>query len=73
MNKHQTLLILAFLMLTVSCFNSDNKQIIASVNEKDLLLSEVLKEMPKSTEDSTFFVERYMNLWIRKQLMIYHA
>jgi hypothetical protein len=73
MNKQQTFLIIAFLTFTVSCFNSNNKQIIASVNEKDLLLSEVLKEMPKATEDSTFFIERYMNLWIRKQLMIYHA
>ena len=73
MNKQQTFLIIAFLTFTVSCFKSDNKQIIASVNEKDLLLSEVLKEMPKATEDSTFFIERYMNLWIRKQLMIYHA
>lgn len=73
MNKQQAFLILAFLTFTVSCFNSDDKQIIASVNEKDLLLSEVLKEMPKATEDSTFFIERYMNLWIRKQLMIYHS
>jgi hypothetical protein len=32
-----------------------------------------MKEMPEATEDSAFFVERYMNLWIRKQLMIYHA
>ncbi len=73
MNKQQSFLIIAFLTFTVSCFNSDNKQIIASVNEKDLLLSEVLKGMPKATEDSTFFIERYMNLWIRKQLMIYHS
>ena len=73
MNKQQTFLIIAFLTFTVSCSNSNNKQIIASVNEKDLLLSEVLKEMPKATEDSTFFIERYMNLWIRKQLMIYHS
>ena len=29
--------------------------------------------MPKTTEDSAFFVERYMNLWIRKQLMLHHA
>ena len=73
MNKQQTFLIIAFLTFTVSCFKSDNKQIIASVNEKDLLLSEVLKAMPKATEDSTFFIKRYMNLWIRKQLMIYHS
>ena len=73
MNKKQTFLILALLTFSVSCFNGDNKKIIASVNEKDLLFSEVLKEMPKATEDSVFFIERYMNLWIRKQLMIYHA
>ena len=73
MIKQQTFLLLAFLMLAVSCFNSDDKQVIASVNEKDLLLTEVMKEMPDATEDSAFFIERYMNLWIRKQLMIYHA
>ena len=60
-------------MLAVACFNDDNKRVIASVNENDLLLSEVIMEMPEATEDSAFFVERYMNLWIRKQLMIYHA
>jgi len=73
MNIQLTFLILVFLTFTISCYKGDNKQIIASVNEKDLLLSEVLKEMPKATEDSTFFIQRYMNLWIRKQLMIYHA
>ena len=73
MIKQQIFFLLAFLMLAVSCFNGDDKQVIASVNEKDLLLTEVMKEMPEATEDSAFFVERYMNLWIRKQLMIYHA
>ena len=73
MNKQQTFLILAFIALSFSCSDVDDKQIIASVHEKDLLLSEVLKEMPKATEDSTFFIERYINLWIRKQLMIYHS
>ena len=73
MNKQKIFLILVFITLTVSCFTSDNKQIIASVNEKNLLLSDALKEMPTATIDSTFFIKRYMNLWIRKQLMIYHA
>ena len=63
----------AFLMLTAACFNNDNQKVIASVHAKDLLLSECIKEMPEVAEDSAFFVERYMNLWIRKQLMIYHA
>jgi len=73
MKKQQIFILLAFLMFAVACFNDDGKRVLASVNEKDLLLSEVVKEMPEATEDSAFFVERYMNLWIRKQLMIYHA
>jgi hypothetical protein len=73
MSKQQIFLILVFLTFSVSCYNNNDKLIIASVNEKKLLLSEVTKEMPKEIEDSTFFIDQYMNLWIRKQLMIYHA
>ena len=73
MKKLQIFILFSFLMLGIACFNDDSQRIIASVNEKDLLLSEVIKEMPEATDDSAFFVERYMNLWIRKQLMIYHA
>ena len=73
MKKQKVFLLSAFLMLTIACFNNDDQKVIASVHEKDLLLSEVIKEMPKATEDSAFFIESYMNDWIRKQLMIYHA
>ena len=73
MKKQQTFIFSTFLMLTIACFNDNNQKVIASVHEKDLLLSEIIKEMPQAIEDSAFFVERYMNLWIRKQLMIYHA
>ena len=68
----QLIFLTAVFMLT-SCFNNEKGRVIASVNENDLLLSQVLKEMPNQIEDSTFFVEKYMNDWIRKQLMIYHA
>ena len=67
------LIFLTSVFILTSCFNNDNGRVIASVNENDLLLSQVLKEMPYQIEDSTFFVEKYMNDWIRKQLMIYHA
>jgi len=63
----------AVVLLLTSCFNNKGGRIIASVNEKVLMLEEVLEEMPIQIEDSSFFVERYMNDWIRKQLMIYHA
>jgi hypothetical protein len=73
MKKQQICIFFAFLIFAVACFNDNNQKVIASVHEKDLLLSEVIKEMPQATEDSAFFMESYMNDWIRKQLMIYHA
>ena len=73
MNIKQLFVFLAVVLLLSSCFNNNEGRIIASVNEKDLMLEEVLEEMPIQIEDSSFFVERYMNDWIRKQLMIYHA
>ena len=73
MNIKQLFVFSAVVLLLSSCFNNNEGRIIASVNEKDLMLEEVLEEMPIQIEDSSFFVERYMNNWIRKQLMIYHA
>ena len=73
MKEQKILIFLIFLMLTVACFNGNNQRVIASVNEKDLLLSEVIKEMPEFTKDSSFFIDSYINIWVRKQLMIYHA
>ena len=73
MNINHFFFFLAVALLLSSCFNNKEGRIIASVNEKDLMLEEVLEEMPIQIEDSSFFVERYMNDWIRKQLMIYHA
>jgi len=67
------LIFLTSVFILTSCFNNEKGRVIASVNENDLLLSQVLKEMPNQIEDSTFFVDKYMNDWIRKQLMIYHA
>ena len=67
------LIFLTSVFILTSCFNNEKGRVIASANEKELLLSQVLKEMPNQIEDSIFFVEKYMNDWIRKQLMIYHA
>ncbi len=60
-------------MLAVACFNGNDQRVLASVNGKDLLLSEVIKKIPESTVDSSFFIDSYINIWVRKQLMIYHA
>jgi len=64
---------ICIIVIFSSCIDNTEDTIIASVNEDDLLLSDVIKEMSLQTSDSTFFVRHYMNEWIRKQLMLYHA
>jgi len=59
--------------LLSSCSAQEEDEILARVNEKNLLLTEVINKMPVQIEDSAYFIQRYMNKWIRKQLMIYHA
>ena len=57
----------------LSCSTKDSDNLIASVNEKVLLRSELLSEMPSQLEDSTYFVEKFINDWIRRQLLLSHA
>ena len=65
--------ILFFTTFILSC-SSDNKSIvIASVNNKELLKEDLLTEMPKQLEDSTYFVEKFINDWIRKELLLSNA
>jgi hypothetical protein len=68
-----SLIIIGTLLLLSSCFSKEEGRLIASVNKKHLLLSDVLDNMPNQIEDSTYFVEKFMNDWIRKELMRSHA
>jgi len=60
-------------IIMLSCSTKDSDNLIASVNEKVLLRSELLSEMPSQLEDSTYFVEKFINDWIRRQLMLSHS
>ena len=60
-------------IIMLSCSTKDSYNLIASVNEKVLLRSELLSEMPSQLEDSTYFVEKFINDWIRRQLMLSHS
>ena len=67
-----------FIMLVIpllfsSCFPREEDRMIASFYEKELFLSDVIDDMPNQIEDSAYFVEKFMNDWIRKELMRSHA
>ena len=46
---------------------------MASVNEKKLFLSDIIENLPHQLEDSLYFVEKFMNNWIRNELMLSYA
>lgn len=66
-------ILLVACLLFSSCFSNDDDSIVASVNEKKLFLSDVLNDMPSQIEDSAYFVEKFMQDWIRKELMVSYA
>lgn len=65
--------ILLFTAFILSCSSDNNSLVIASVNNKELSKEDLLTEMPKQLEDSTYFVEKFINDWIRKELLLSNA
>ena len=56
-----------------ACISQKDKNIIASVNDKDLFFSDVVSLIPDQTEDSLYFIERFKDNWIRKELLLSYA
>lgn len=73
MSINRCYFLVLFSCVLFSCFNSNNQQILASAYNEELIMDEILEHIPEEMEDSAFFVERYINNWIRTQLMIYNA
>lgn len=73
MLKQQIIIGITFFLLAVSCMHSEETTVVASVYEKELTLETIMDNMPQQTEDTTFFVDNYINSWIKKQLLLYHA
>ena len=65
--------ILAITLLVSSCSSKDKDKIIASVNDKELFLSNVTDKIPEQIEDSAYFTEKFINDWIRRELMVSYA
>ena len=65
-----------FILITLfflSCKSNQDKKILARVNEKILYEDDIKKVIPKNVKDPDFFKQKYINDWIRKELMISHA
>ena len=64
---------LLILLCMYACTDNRDSDLVARVYDKDLFVKDLKKEIPSGIEDSSFYVEQYINTWVKKQLMIYHA
>ena len=73
LNRMPNILFFLLFFLFSSCFNQFEKKVIATCYNKELLLSDLIENIPHEHEDSSFFAQEYINKWIRKELMLSHA
>jgi hypothetical protein len=65
--------ILVIPLLFSSCFSKEEDRVVASIHEKELLFSDVVEAMPSQIEDSVYFAEKFIDDWIRKELLMSYA
>ena len=63
----------SLVFMYLSCFESTNKTIIASVYNEDLSAEEVFQNIPANISDTNSFIQNYINKWIRNELLLYNA
>ena len=61
------------MILFHACISKSNDKKIASVGDKHLFLSDLMLHIPKSIDDSLFFVEKFIDDWIKRELLILYA
>ena len=69
--KIQLLFCILFVFIACEDFNTDDK-LLVSLYDKELYLSEVRNSLPIDS-DSIIFVERYIESWIKNQLLLTQA
>lgn len=61
------------LTLFTSCFNNHEDQLIASFNDKELFFSDISNHITVNTIDSVYLADKFVNDWLRKEVMLSYA
>tara|TARA_B100000900_G_scaffold370214_1_gene348554 strand:+ start:3953 stop:4789 length:837 start_codon:yes stop_codon:yes gene_type:complete len=65
--------LLFFCLILTSCKNNFSEDIAASAHGENLFLSDIIKEIPLNTIDSSFFIKNFINDWVSKKILLHHA
>tara|TARA_B100001564_G_scaffold141994_2_gene119155 strand:+ start:638 stop:1474 length:837 start_codon:yes stop_codon:yes gene_type:complete len=65
--------LLFFCLILSSCKNNFSEDIVASAYGENLFLSDIIKEIPLNTNDSSFFIKNFIDDWVSKKILLHHA
>ena len=57
----------------VSCKNRFQSEPVVELYDKKLYYDEIINELPKNEIDTNYFIENYIGLWIRENLLLNNA
>ena len=66
-------IVCAVFLFFLSCLENENTDLLASFEDKKLVLSDVIYNMPKEIEDSSYFIQTFVDDWIRREIMLSYA
>ena len=62
-----------FIFALLSCKNRFQNEPIAVLYDQKLYYDEIISELPKNEIDTNYFIENYISLWIRENLLLNNA
>ncbi|MEE2931626.1 MAG: hypothetical protein VX370_03780 [Bacteroidota bacterium] len=71
LKQHQFLFVL-YIFLT-SCLQSEKSDTLVTVYNEELSINNILENLPEDMLDTSFFIQRYKEKWVRTKLMEHHA
>ena len=70
LNRLRYLSIILILLLFLSCSSDQEEVSLASYKQKKLLFNDALNSVPQGILDTNIFIDKYVQSWLRDQVML---
>ncbi len=72
-NLKKKIFFIFIVIIIHACISKSNDKKIASVNNKHLFLSDLISNIPQNIDDSLSFIDKYIDDWIKRELLLSYA